>query len=347
MLTHRCTWQCGYCPYPVTAGPSMPSKRLLHEAVARARDLGLVQLKVTGGEALEIHPEVASTVSYYGFRDFTDYLNRALFEITNTKGGPPLFSELDLGAMSLVQMHRLRANVFTLRLFLDSMDPKLQYGLAHARSRGKWPKQRLASLLAAGRLGIPVNSGIMVGIGESPSSRGKTLSMLAEISRRYGHIQSVAIRPFEPHPRTPMRSMARPSPEELLEVVAEARRILPRGVAVQFPISNYPERVIDFIQAGADDLGELELTGEARGDARAINTFKIVKARLDAAGISLVDRLSLFPRFSNAQWLTPRFQKMLREANRPEPKAEISPEPPVQTLQDRRPSMACAEAANV
>ena len=315
VLTNRCAWHCGYCPYPTTAGLPLPSDSKVLEAIHYADALGLRQIKLTSGESIENHPEITSAYRYYGFSSFTEYLRGILDRITQNTVAPALFPELDLGAQSFVQLHQLRSHIFTLRLFLDSLDPRLKHGVAHSESRGKWPDQRLSALLTAGRLGIPVNSGMMIGIGERPKWRTETLKTLAEVSRRYGHIQSVTIRPFKPEPRTAMQSYPAPPIDLILETVAEARRILPDSVAIQSPSARFPERALDFVEAGADDLGEFELTDDAKLNAQSVNAFQVVKARLDDAGIRLADRLSLFPRFSTTKWVTPRYRKLLEKAS--------------------------------
>lgn len=312
VLTYRCSYNCGYCPFPVTAGPPLPSKSAVQQRVARARRLGISQVRLTAGEGLENHPDIVSTFKFYGYSNFTDYLKGLIEEVASNGIAPALFPEIDLGALSLFQMQRLRPHIFTLRLFLESMDSDLQYSVAHAGSEAKWPRNRLKALLAAAQLGIPVNSGLMVGIGESVESRTKTLQTLAQIASRHGHIQSVSIQPFIPQARTAMSHLPAPSPETLIEVAAEARKLLPDSVVIQFPIVNCPERVMDFIEAGVGDLGDFDLTGDARADAASINAFKIVSEKLGSAGIKLSDRLSLFPRFSSEQWTTPYYQDLLR-----------------------------------
>ena len=315
VLTRRCAWACGYCPYPVSPSPPLPSRARLQQLLGMARSLGLRQVRITGGEGVENHPEVFETCRFYGFRSYSEYLRSVLGEVTRNGASPPLFPELDLGALSFVQMQQLRERVFTLRLYLDSMDEKLQYGTAHGLSRGKWAKHRLTALISAGRLGIPVNSGLMVGIGEQADSRLRALETLARLAERYGHIQSVTIHPFEPYPRTPMANCPPAAVEEILPTVAEARQLLPASVAVQIPASRFPEHVVEFVAAGADDLGDFDLKGDAAADEGVLAAFKTVKERLAGIGIRPVDRLSLFPRFSTAQWMSRYYQTLLRQTD--------------------------------
>src|SRR6202789_4065486 len=83
---------------------------------------------------------------------------------------------------------------------LESVDESLMETV-HAGSPTKHPKERLATLEAAGELKIPFTTGILVGIGESVDSRVESLEALAELHREYGHIQEVILQNFVPHPR--------------------------------------------------------------------------------------------------------------------------------------------------
>src|SRR6185437_1754140 len=85
-------------------------------------------------------------------------------------------------------------------LMVESVDESLMETV-HAGSPTKHPKERLATLQAAGELKIPFTTGILVGIGESPESRVESLEAIAELHREYGHIQEVILQNFVPHPR--------------------------------------------------------------------------------------------------------------------------------------------------
>jgi FO synthase len=83
---------------------------------------------------------------------------------------------------------------------LESSSERLMQTV-HAGSPTKHPAHRLATIEAAGRLRIPFTTGILVGIGETPEERIESLEAIAELQRKYGHIQEVIIQNFVPHPR--------------------------------------------------------------------------------------------------------------------------------------------------
>ena len=92
---------------------------------------------------------------------------------------------------------------------------------AHRGSPDKVPARRLATLEAAGELGIPFTTGILVGIGEDRADRIAALEAIAAAHARHGHVQEVIVQNFLPKPGTAMHaapavpaptSTSRPSP---------------------------------------------------------------------------------------------------------------------------------------
>src|SRR5437868_8423919 len=79
---------------------------------------------------------------------------------------------------------------------LESVNPDL---VVHQASPTKHPARRIEAIAAAGELRIPFTSGILVGIGESEAERVAALEQLADLQRRYGHIQEVILQNFVPH----------------------------------------------------------------------------------------------------------------------------------------------------
>ena len=84
-------------------------------------------------------------------------------------------------------------------LMLESVSERLMETV-HAGSPTKHPRERLATIDAAGELRIPFTSGILVGIGETEEERIASLDALAEVHARHGHLQEVIIQNFVPHP---------------------------------------------------------------------------------------------------------------------------------------------------
>jgi 7,8-didemethyl-8-hydroxy-5-deazariboflavin synthase CofG subunit len=154
----------------------------------------------------------------------------------------------------LLQPHFLGA-----KLLLTTVDNTVAQEGALSKAPTHAPEYRLQSIIDVGDAGIPLTTGIMIGIGESRESRGKAIRVLAQVASRYGHIRSVLIQAFRPHPATPMAHHKPASLEEMLETVALARRHLPPFVRVQINALDWGGHLPELVRAGADDLGDLSL----------------------------------------------------------------------------------------
>ena len=118
----------------------------------------------------------------------------------------------------------------------------------HRRAPSKRLAVRLGQLEQAGRLGIPFTSGLLLGVGESAAERHRSLRVLADLQRRWGHLQEVILQPWRPaQAATPLEDAAC---DGLLEVFAEARALLPPEVHLQLPPNLWPpSRLIEALEA--------------------------------------------------------------------------------------------------
>src|ERR1700760_985135 len=191
------TYQC-YCKYCAFATHQahvhapVDVEKILDEALKR----NTKELLVLTGERPEINPVVAERLAAWGHHDFTSYVVWAC-ERALERGMLP---HTNLGVLSKEDLGRLREVTASQGLMLESVDPSLMETV-HAGSPTKHPKERLATIQAAGELKIPFTTGILVGIGESVDSRIESLEALAELHREYGHIQEIILQNFVPHPR--------------------------------------------------------------------------------------------------------------------------------------------------
>ena len=106
-----------------------------------------------------------------------------------------LLPHTNLGVLEPSDLERLREVTASQGLMLESTNPDLA---VHMGSPTKHPDVRIATIEAAGQLKIPFTSGVLVGIGESKRDRITALERLAEVHRRYGHLQEVILQNFVP-----------------------------------------------------------------------------------------------------------------------------------------------------
>jgi FO synthase len=194
-LSRTCQCYCKYCAFATHQAhvhAPVDVERILDEAVRR----NTKELLVLTGERPEVNPVVAERLAAWGHEDFTSYVVWAC-ERALERGMLP---HTNLGVLSKGDLARLREVTASQGLMLESVDESLMETV-HAGSPTKHPKERLATIEAAGELKIPFTTGILVGIGESPGSRVESLEAIAAVHEKYGHIQEVILQNFVPHPR--------------------------------------------------------------------------------------------------------------------------------------------------
>jgi FO synthase len=329
-LSRTCRSYCKYCAF-ATHRPHLHEpeevERLLDGAVRRR----VKELLVLTGEAPDHHPGVRERLTKLGFADFTGYVVWAC-ERALERG---ILPHTNLGTLGREDLARLREVTASQGLMLESIEPDL---VAHQGSPTKHPHARLATIRAAGELRIPFTSGILVGIGESEESRVASLEALAG----FDHLQEVILQNFVPHRRYYGEEPAdiageaaeaywrtgigaapeheRPAwatevtIEDMKRLIAEARRLLP-GVGIQVP-PNLADWWPELVRAGATDLGGLSANGDHISPEHPFPSPHHVRRRLAQDGVALAERLCVYPRFIDPEWIAPRVLEAIERHHR-------------------------------
>jgi FO synthase len=316
-LSRTCVSHCKYCAFAThRAHLHEPDEveRLLDGAARR----NVKELLVLTGDEPGHHAGVRERLAELGFADFVAYVawccERAL-----ERG---LLPHTNLGALGHDDLARLREVTASQGLMLESLRPDLA---AHQASPTKDPELRLGTLRSAERLNVPFTSGILVGIGESEDDRMAALEALAG----FGNLQEVILQNFVPHRRYYGEEPARiatqaaeeywrtglhegpdvPAPAwsspvtvgDMERLVAEARRLMPE-VGIQVP-PNLADWWPRLVAAGATDLGGLSANGDHISPEHPFPSPNQVRKRLAADGVALTERLCVYPRFIDPEWL--------------------------------------------
>ena len=318
-LSRTCRCYCKYCAF-ATHKPHLHEPAEVERLIDGAARRGVRELLVLTGEAPDHHPGVRSKLAELGHADFVAYVvwvcERAL-----ERG---LLPHTNLGVLPSADLARLREVTASQGLMLESVVPGL---VAHQGSPTKEPAARLETIRAAQDLRIPFTSGILVGIGEAPADRVAALEALAGMD----HLQEVILQNFVPHQSYYGREPAdvagaaaerywttgladRPaqdapewsspvSLDDMVGLVEAAREILP-GVGIQIPpnLSDWWPRLV---AAGATDLGGLSANGDHISPEHPFPSPRQVRERLEPAGFALAERLCVYPRFIDPEWLAP------------------------------------------
>jgi FO synthase len=302
-LTMLCRDRCGYCtfaqPPARLEAPYLTPEDVLGIARAGARAGCHEALFTLGERPEERYPAAADWLAAHGYDSTVHYLVEMCRLVLDETG---LLPHANAGALYEDELALLRPVAPSQGMMIETLRPDLD---AHRGSPDKTPERRLATLEAAGRLGIPFTTGILVGIGETREDRLAALEAIADSQRRWGHVQEVIVQNFLPKPGTAMHR-AEPCPvDDHLEAIALARLVLPDDVHVQAP----PNLADDFgvlLDAGIDDWGGVSpITADHVNPERPWPALDRLRQVTEDRGFALAPRLTVYPHVvaSPERWL--------------------------------------------
>jgi FO synthase len=329
-LSRTCRCHCKYCAF-ATHKPHLHEPEEVERLIDGAARRRVKELLVLTGEAPDHLPAVRERLHALGFEDFVAYVVWAC-ERALERG---LLPHTNLGVLDKSELARLREVTASQGLMLESTNPDL---VAHQGSPTKHPARRLETIAAAQQLRIPFTSGILVGIGESEDDRMASLEALAG----FDHLQEVILQNFVPHRRyygeepadiatdaaetfwrtgvSAAQQHGAPkwstpvTVEDMKRLIGEARRLLPE-VGIQVP-PNLADWWPELVAAGATDLGGLSANGDHISPEHPFPSPYQVRKRLAEDGVAVAERLCVYGRFIDEEWIAPRVLEVIRDRYR-------------------------------
>src|SRR5487761_153433 len=217
-VTYRCFRRCGYCEYRRDEGHLITLAEVDHH-LAQASRLHCREVLIMAGEQPWRLPDL-------GLADEDTFVD-LVEEICRRAMRRGLLPHTNVGLLSRSSLVRLQPWNASMGLMLETGTDSIR---AHALGGGKRYRERLAHLEAAGELGIPFTTGILVRNGESEAHRRHALELIAGCHLRHHHIQEVIVQNFVPKPNTPMADQAAPDPDTVKATVELARALLPSDI---------------------------------------------------------------------------------------------------------------------
>jgi FO synthase len=320
-LTRLCRDTCRYCTF--VRGPRGASQAYLTPdevlAIAQAgKAAGCDEALFTLGDKPELKYETARrALARLGHATTIDYLAAMCALVLRETG---LLPHVNPGVMTEAEIAALRRVSVSQGIMLESASPRLcERGGPHHGSPDKRPDVRLATIEAAGRAKVPLTTGILIGIGETPAERIDSLLAIRDVHRRHGHIQEVIVQNFRAKDGTGMANAKEPGAEELLWTVAMARIVLGPRMNIQAPPNLNPGMTADLIAAGINDWGGISpVTPDHVNPEAPWPKIERLRAETAAAGKCLAERLAIYPAYTRApkQWLDPELHTpVLRAAD--------------------------------
>jgi len=269
---------------------------LLHEAVVG----GAKEALLISGERPDSLPHIREDLARRGFLDFWEFANHVADRCTEAG----LFPHGNFGRMTKTELGRIRPHFVSMGMMLESLEDSLRVA-PEKRSAG-----RIAGIEAAGKTRIPFTSGILVGWGESQSSRLDSLACLADLHARHGHLQEILIQRYVPNGGSRWPAGHAPTQAEYRELMERWKDWAP-DVAIQIPPNLEPRwrELLPWL----DDLGGISWARDEVNPTRPWGTLDAYKAACRAAGRELVERLPVYETHQTTVWLTEPWQRRVIE----------------------------------
>jgi len=313
-LTELCRDVCHYCTFAKApsrlAAPFMTMEQVL-DVVRRGQAAGCNEALLTLGEKPELRYAAAREwLEVRGYASTLDYLHAVCSKILEETGMLP---HVNAGTMTPDELARLREVSPSMGLMLESGSARLcTRGQPHFGSPDKVPAVRLETLVNAGRLHIPMTTGLLVGIGETPEEFVDSLLMIRAVHADWGNIQEVIIQNFRAKAGTRMARAPEPDAERFQRAIAIARLVLGPAMSIQAPPNLAHGDLRALIDAGVNDWGGVSpVTPDHVNPEAPWPQLERLARETAAAGKELVQRLTVYPRYIDPRgpWID---RKMLR-----------------------------------
>ena len=300
-LTQLCRDVCHYCTFAKAPrrlkGAYLTAEEVLGIARAgRAADCKEA-LFTLGDKPEERYAAARTALDAAGAASTLEYLERMAKLVLQETG---LLPHLNPGVMDAADLLKLRPVSASMGLMLESASDRLcERGGPHFGSPDKVPARRLATLRAAGELGIPMTTGLLIGIGETRRERIESLLALLAIHETHGHLQELIIQNFRAKSGTKMAAAPEPAMQEQLWTIAVARILFGPSMSIQAPPNLQPDGLDSLVRAGLNDWGGVSPVTPDHVNPEAPWPHLGDLARdTNAAGRNLVERLALTPAYA-------------------------------------------------
>jgi FO synthase len=312
-LTRLCRDRCGYCTFATVPGrldsPYLPPDEVLRIAAGGAA-LGCKEALFTLGDRPEDRWRPAREwLDAHGYDDTLSYVRAMAIRVLEETG---LLPHLNPGVLSWQDFQRLKPVAPSMGMMLETTAARLftEPGGPHFGSPDKDPAVRLRVLEDAGRSSVPFTTGILIGIGETRAERAGSIFAIRGVAREYGGIQEVIVQNFRAKPDTKMRGMPDAELDDLAATIAVARLVLGPAIRIQAPPNLIGDQHALILAAGIDDWGGVSpLTPDHVNPERPWPQIGDLAALTAAGGMTLRERLTIYPGYLREPWLDPRLAR--------------------------------------
>jgi len=297
-IINLCKDTCSYCTYKSEPGEqklSLMSKQQISELLQLAKKYRCTEaLFVTGEQPEQKYQEARDWLKKNGFSSTAEYLIHAS-ELALESG---LFPHTNAGNLNFEEMKELKKSNVSMGIMLENISERLtKRGMPHYLAASKRPKARLEVLENSGRLGIPMTTGILVGIGETMHEIIDSIFAIKHLHQKYGNIQEIILQNFQPKEDTLMKNEPSADEKYFKIVVALTRIIMPK-MNIQIPPNLSPRSYQSFLSVGINDWGGISpLTPDFVNPEFSWPKINDVDKNSKKVGFELKCRFPVYPEF--------------------------------------------------
>jgi 7,8-didemethyl-8-hydroxy-5-deazariboflavin synthase CofG subunit len=297
-IVNLCKDTCSYCTYKAELGDekiSLMSKQEIKQLLSLAKKYRCVEaLFVTGEQPEQRYQQARDWLKTNGFKSTAEYLIHAS-ELAIEMG---LFPHTNAGNLNKEDMKELQKSNVSMGIMLENISERLtKKGMPHYLAASKKPKARLEVLENAGKLKIPMTTGILIGIGETPTEVIDSILAIRNLQEKYGNIQEVIVQNFQPKQDTMMNNFPPADEKYFKRVVALTRIIIPK-MNIQIPPNLSPNSYHSFLTIGINDWGGISpLTPDYVNPEFSWPEIEKVEQNSKNAGFELKCRFPVYPEF--------------------------------------------------
>jgi 7,8-didemethyl-8-hydroxy-5-deazariboflavin synthase len=285
--TYECFNRCSYCNFRTDPKQSpWLSLDAARSILSRCQTEGIQEILILSGE---VHPRSERRSAW---------LDR-IYDLGKLALDMGFLPHTNAGPLSHIEMRRLFEVNVSMGLMVEQTTSTIMETV-HRHAPSKRPEVRLQQIHQAGELGIPFTTGILLGLGETPADRVSSLEAIAAIHQIHGHIQEVILQPYSPGSQEAGDRELGFDLNQMPEVVAMARSVLPPEIAIQIPpnLVAQPDLMLACLNAGARDLGGISPHDEVNPDYPH-PTAAGLRSHLEPAGWQLTQRLAVYPQYDH------------------------------------------------
>jgi len=275
-LTRYCRNNCSYCNFRKMDQLTVPYSTI--KATKMARNANIREVYFVAGERPDKSPQIRAVLDLWGFNSYLDYLY-TIAELSFLEGLIPV---LDLGFLTPQEMEKLSEISAIFKIGLDALDLDKENEFYKA-SPGKRYEIRLKSLTWAGKLKIPVATGLLLGIGEGHAFKKMMLNDLAALHAEYGIIHEVQIQNILPSRNNP--TIKPVDKAEMMKTIDMAFELLPKDIKIIVAAENTPD-IADYIKMGIRDVGRIN-------ESQSIISMQQLNETVQSLGLTLQQRFPL------------------------------------------------------